>query len=78
MIRVGLGHVYRNLEQYLCALLMVLMVFCLGAKRNPTQGAVPETGLRIRLTPSKPTYRTAAGIRHHDPMSLARHQGQVP
>lgn len=32
MIRPVLGHVYRNLEQYLCAFLMVLMVFCLGAQ----------------------------------------------
>ena len=32
MIRVGLGHVYRNLEQYFCAFLMVLMVFCLGSQ----------------------------------------------
>ena len=32
MIRTGLGHVYRNLEQYFCAFLMVLMVSCLGAQ----------------------------------------------
>ena len=32
MIRSVLGHVYRNLEQYFCAFLMVLMVFCLGAQ----------------------------------------------
>ena len=32
MIRIALRHLYRNLEQYLCAFLMVLMVFCLGAQ----------------------------------------------
>ncbi len=32
MLRVGLGHFYRNLEQYFCAFLMVLMVFCLGSQ----------------------------------------------
>lgn len=32
MISTGLGHVYRNLEQYFCAFLMVLMVSCLGAQ----------------------------------------------
>lgn len=32
MIRIALGHFYRNLEQYLCAFLMVVMVFCLGAQ----------------------------------------------
>ena len=32
MIRVGLGHLYRNFEQYFCAFLMVLMVFCLGSQ----------------------------------------------
>ena len=32
MIPVALRHVYRNLEQYFCAFLMVLMVFCLGSQ----------------------------------------------
>ena len=32
VLRAGLGHVYRNLEQYFCAFLMVLMVFCLGSQ----------------------------------------------
>ena len=32
MIPVALRHFYRNLEQYFCAFLMVLMVFCLGAQ----------------------------------------------
>ena len=32
MIRIGLRHLYGNLEQYFCAFLMVLMVFCLGAQ----------------------------------------------
>ena len=32
MIRIGLGHLYRDLEQYFCAFLMVLMVFCLGSQ----------------------------------------------
>ena len=32
MIRIALRHFYRNLEQYFCAFLMVLMVFCLGSQ----------------------------------------------
>ena len=32
MIRAGLRHLYRDLEQYFCAFLMVLMVSCLGAQ----------------------------------------------
>jgi len=32
MIRIALHHFYRNLEQYFCAFLMVLMVFCLGSQ----------------------------------------------
>ena len=32
MIRIAFHHFYRNLEQYFCAFLMVLMVFCLGSQ----------------------------------------------
>ena len=35
MIAIGLGHVCRNLEQYLCAFLMVLM-------RQPPSRAAPN------------------------------------
>ena len=32
MLRSVPGHVYRNFEQYFCAFLMLLVVFCLGAQ----------------------------------------------
>lgn len=32
MLRFVLGHAYRNFEQYFCAFLMTLVVFCLGAQ----------------------------------------------
>ena len=32
MIRSVLGHAYRDFEQYFCAFLMLLVVFCLGAQ----------------------------------------------